>query len=128
MFPLNISEVRRITCEDGNWDKNFPKCHKLCQKKKISGFTIRATCERDGRTVDCIDSNMLPNTTATLKCANGYQTYHQSYNVLVCLDDGTWSADAFVCSPVCGVIPNEATPYIVGGTVANITEIPWQVT
>ena len=73
-----------------------------CPHQPISGLTISASCERNGRVFPC-SGHLLPGTIATIRCQIGYQKLEGPISSeLTCQEDGKWSQVAEKCQPISG--------------------------
>lgn len=94
----------------------------------IQGVTISANCfsivNNTQKSTSCVRP-AEPGTIAYVSCQRGYEK-NGPQQTLTCLGDGRWSPAPQRCTQICGEI-NEGTAYVVGGSVTNITRVPWHV-
>lgn len=109
-------------CLNGEWIFAPPKCEKLC--KAPSGISIQVVCEFDYKTISC-DTDLRPNTTANILCAPGYFKPSHFHDFLICNEDGEWDYSVRGCEQVCGEITPKGEVLINGGTITNVTSVPW---
>lgn len=99
----------------------------MCSGISLDTLTVQADCfAPNGVSIPC--SPLLPpDTTAILRCKIGYKNPDRTISdVYKCQRDGNWNAHIYKCDPICGEIA-QGHSLIVGGTVSNITEVPWHV-
>lgn len=115
-------------CFSGEWTAKAPECKARCNPKDINGVTIVPNCiyGNNSAHVSC-DQPAKPETRAMINCARGYERPGVYQQVVTCGDDGRWNPIPHRCTQVCGEESPEASPYIVGGIVTNITKVPWHV-
>lgn len=87
---------------------------------------MRATCaDKELTHIPCTE--VVPETTfAFLQCKTGYRRPKDFEERIYCRADGTWSNHVDRCVPDCGRI-TFGVPFISGGQVANISQVPWHV-
>ncbi|XP_024873756.1 modular serine protease-like [Temnothorax curvispinosus] len=118
-----------VSCSIGGKWLNIPICKAiLC--KALAAPSIKSECRYDDEWISC-KSPVPPRTRATLSCANSYRpetNQHllsgQGTNVR-CKANGEWEPEPMRCVPVCGTLPLNYQPTVVGGVRPNITEFPW---
>lgn len=117
-------------CLNGAWTGKPPQCNAYCDPKYINGVTVTPTCYYKVNGTDhsarCTDP-ARPGTVGIISCARGYERPGVIQQIVTCGEDGRWSPVPYRCSQICGQESPEATPYIVGGIVTNITKVPWHV-
>ncbi|XP_015174533.1 PREDICTED: uncharacterized protein LOC107065395 [Polistes dominula] len=131
LYKCNPSYIligsRNVFCgPDGNWF-NIPLCTEVrCKSLLLPSTNI--TCMYSGQRISC-ESSVLPGTTATIKCSNGYREdttfLIKRRNQITCNENGLWEPDPVECIPVCGVIPPNIRPLIASGRNAVISQFPW---
>ncbi|XP_012055337.1 PREDICTED: limulus clotting factor C-like [Atta cephalotes] len=119
-----------VSCSfEGKW-LNIPVCTEI-RCKALTTASIEARCTYDDEWISC-ESPVPPRTKAVLECQNSYRPETnlltgQRKNVR-CNANGQWEPEPMRCIPVCGTLPPDVTPTIVGGVRPNITEFPWHAT
>lgn len=114
-------------CFNGEWKNDVPDCQPFCSTKVITGVSIQATsCHLNDAEVRCSEP-ARPGTTARINCRNRYEMPGARQQILSCDENGNWSPQPQVCTPICGEEAPIGTPYIVGGFETNITKVPWHV-
>ncbi|XP_071564591.1 modular serine protease-like isoform X2 [Temnothorax nylanderi] len=118
-----------VSCSIGGKWLDIPVCTAiLC--KALAAPSIRHECRYDDEWISC-KSPVPPRTEVTLSCENSYRpetNQHllsgQGTNVR-CNANGEWEPEPIRCVPVCGTLPLNYQPKVVGGFRPNITEFPW---
>lgn len=115
-------------CFGGVWIKPVPTCKPFCSTRAISGVTIKASdCSYNGQIVSCLDPSR-PGTVARITCAPFYESNGpNAIQQLICDKNGHWSPSPTACVHKCGEQAPKGTPFVVGGRLVNITEVPWHV-
>ncbi|KAG5324322.1 LFC factor, partial [Pseudoatta argentina] len=119
-----------VSCSfEGKW-LNIPICTEI-RCKALTTASIEARCTNDDEWISC-ESPVPPRTKAVLECQNSYRPETnlltgQRKNVR-CNANGQWEPEPMRCLPVCGTLPPDVTPTVVGGVRPNITEFPWHAT
>ncbi|KAI4486895.1 hypothetical protein M0802_012246 [Mischocyttarus mexicanus] len=119
-----------ISCDlEGNW-LNIPVCNEI-RCKSLASASTDADCTYNGQWVSC-EFPVLPGTSAKLSCRNSYENIgnflSKQRNHVLCNNTGQWEPEPTQCFPICGVVPTETTPLIIGGKIANISKFPWHAT
>lgn len=119
-FPLNL-------CLEGSWVNAVPECQPRCNPTEISSITFVANCFDSGdKRVRCTEP-LAPATIAKINCQRGYESLRPTQQILSCGKDGRWYPAPIPCTQICGEEGPEGSPYVVGGEIANITQVPWHV-
>ncbi|XP_043524495.1 modular serine protease-like isoform X1 [Frieseomelitta varia] len=106
----------------GQWI-NIPECKEIRCKGLISS-SRSVECMHNGKYVPC--SDVVPGTTAKLKCRDGYHIEKGSTLFDVrCNETGGWFPEPIQCVPACGIQPLNFVPAIVNGTRPDVFEFPW---
>lgn len=117
-------------CISGQWQFDIPECKPRCTPNDIFSITFVANCYRNEngseKQVRCTEP-AKPGTIARINCQRGYENVKAAQQVISCSDDGRWRPAPNTCTQICGEEGPEGTPYVVGGSVANITKVPWHV-
>lgn len=123
-----IGDTDTNYCVNGVWRNPIPHCKPFCSTKSITGVTInRPDCSYNSRVVSCLDPPR-PGTVAKIGCALLYESVvGNGIQLLTCGKDGRWSPAPTACTHKCGEEAPKGTPYVVGGRLANITQVPWHV-
>lgn len=113
-------------CIGGRWQSPTPQCKPRCSAAEIQGVTISANCfsvvNNTQKSTSCVRP-AEPGTIAYVSCQRGYEKIGPQ-QTLTCLENGRWSPSPQRCTQICGEI-NEGTAYVVGGSVTNISRVPW---
>lgn len=121
-----IGESDTNYCFGGVWSKPVPNCKPFCSTKAIAGVTIKTSdCTYNNRIVSCLEPPR-PGTVVKITCALLYESTN-GIQQLRCGRDGRWSPAPTACVHKCGEEAPKGTPFVVGGRLANITEVPWHV-
>ncbi|XP_039314707.1 uncharacterized protein LOC105194836 [Solenopsis invicta] len=125
---FKIRGLPYVSCIIGGKWINIPDCIPDIRCKPLSTASVDATCTYDGEWVSC-ESPVQPRTTAVLQCRNSYRPetnpLSEQRNNVRCNENGQWEPEPMRCIPVCGTIPPDIVPLIMGGNRPNITEFPW---
>ncbi|XP_012526217.1 modular serine protease [Monomorium pharaonis] len=119
-----------VSCSIGGKWLNTPVCIEI-RCKPLTTASVEARCTYDDDWVSC-ESPVRPRTKAVLQCQNSYRPETnllsgQRRNVR-CNTNGQWEPEPMRCVPVCGTLPPDIKPTVVGGIRPNITEFPWHAT
>lgn len=99
----------------------------MCQLSEISHYSTKLACKFKGTSFECTP-NLRPNTTVDIDCANEYnKKLSSNITQVMCLKDGSWNMEPMKCTARCGYVHKHATPFILGGQDAKVTDVPWNV-
>lgn len=114
-------------CINGEFINELPRCTDGCSTLKLDTISVQARCMDKGLiSIPC--SAVVPKTTfAVFECKTGYERPPGKWQESIhCLENGEWSGHVPRCEPKCGQI-TFGVPFISGGHVTNISQVPWHV-